>query len=147
MTDAAGKQPEMPWEAKFNADFNRVCAAFWRRIATRAEQTQPTTTPAPQLQSAALPTNSLTASAQPASQARVPFKASGQRRMVHRRRKSTTGWQRLATRKGKSPSDRKVHSKEAQWIHSQVRDMPRPDGLASQRHCNIPPCGVAGNTC
>ncbi|CAH2284809.1 Hypothetical predicted protein [Pelobates cultripes] len=57
MADGAGKHDAATWETNFNAEFDRICAAFWRQIAARAEQTQPHTTPTLQLQTATIPSS------------------------------------------------------------------------------------------
>ncbi|CAH2312794.1 Hypothetical predicted protein [Pelobates cultripes] len=144
MANALRKHPVTPWETKFNAEFDKICAAFWHRIATRAEQMQPSTTPALQLPLLRQPYTQ-GVSPGPVILTTVSM-ASARRRMVHRRRKSTTRRQQLATGKANSFSTRMRHSEGAQWILNQVRGRrdppPQPDGLKPQRHCTILPCGV-----
>ncbi|CAH2282856.1 Hypothetical predicted protein, partial [Pelobates cultripes] len=52
IADAAGKLSATNWEDKFQANFDRICAAFWSRIASHAEQTQMHTIPATELKTA-----------------------------------------------------------------------------------------------
>ncbi|CAH2273836.1 Hypothetical predicted protein [Pelobates cultripes] len=60
MADAAETTRVPDWEAKFHADFDRICAVFWSQIASHAEQPQPQpqplTTPGNQHQSTTLAT-------------------------------------------------------------------------------------------
>ncbi|CAH2299379.1 Hypothetical predicted protein [Pelobates cultripes] len=66
MADGVGEHTEPTWETKFNAAFDEICAAFWSRIAARAEQTLPPITHTAQLQMEALSATSSTELTSPA---------------------------------------------------------------------------------